>query len=88
MTPQEQESLDRVFGRVHVRTGNGGYRPLVGMVPAPVIPKQEVSAAAQVKQTIVPIVAPRVETNPVLDALKRTLPTEAGVVSTTQKAAE
>lgn len=74
MTPQEQSKLDSVFGRVHVKTPTGGLRPLAPVLAAAASPVTTEAPAPTVKSITVAVEAPKYETSPVLESLKRTLP--------------
>lgn len=90
MTPQEQASLNRVFGRIVVKTATGTFRPLPGQGQVadalPASPTKPVDTG--IKSSSVPIVAPKQETSPKLAEMMKSFPTEAAQVKVTTKAAE
>ena len=84
MTPQEQSAIDRVFGRIHVRTSTG-FSPVN---PLPTAPAQKPDTKKVLpQQVVVAKEAPKQEDAPVLRKLKSTFP-EAPVVPTKSRPAD
>lgn len=87
MTPQEQASLDRAFGRIYVKQPNGHLRPLASPTPiSSPTPNAQKSTPTSLR-TEVPIVAPRQETSAILEKLMGGLPPPPEIKTAT-KAAE